>query len=236
MLKICALLHIINLIFEILSVIKEPKLDENFELNVKELINIKAIDLETVNKAISLNEYFLNQKLILSGYDLNFNSVNELNSFDEPIEENESLIKIVTPKTSCKKSLNKIEKNILLYPGNMVFSTDLTVSKLCPDKSTFENVCKELEEQSLGKLVLAKRNNSHKPSIAFEKTDITNIDNNLKIKICNNLHKLKIDIDEFKNSFILNESKIKRQITSDDLNKKTQKKSAAYIEEETDSD
>jgi hypothetical protein len=145
----------------------------------------------------------LNQKLILSGLDNEFNNTGK--SSQTSSVTNESVILDVFEYNDIK-----IERKILMADGDVIFHN----TKRFGNKIEFEQACKKLRKYNLGKYSDMKKNEnsgSKKKAACFIKTDTSGFSDEKKLDFSKVLMKFRVDIDEYSTS-------LKRKVNNGDFN------------------
>ncbi|CAF1130850.1 unnamed protein product [Brachionus calyciflorus] len=169
------------------SVFEIESLDDNTlvinRLKSKSIIN--KISSETVQRAIKINKYYLDQKLILAG-----------------IVSGEKLTDILEiNQGSSNLRVNDLERIILLEPGSVIFAGEISKNNKSLKKEKFIEISKKMENEKLGFLRFAAKEESQKRSNCFEKINFEELDEDEKIEFVNSLLKYNVSIDKYKESF-----------------------------------
>ena len=131
----------------------------------------KIIDFPQAFTAFALNDFFIQQKLTLAGFDSLGNNNNK----------NEDAVK------SMEQPIDSLERKILLSAGQCIFLSILSKANTCR-KINFEKSCANLQQLNLGTLGQKCLGNAKKTSTCFTKIDIRNLKTeNEKLTIINNL-------------------------------------------------
>lgn len=203
LIKLCGILTIIDIIFNVLSeiqILNDYRLIENLCSKIVNMIKIIPISLSTVQKAVNINKYFIDQKLTLSGFDceldttsLKYKPLNYTAISKSKEKKNK--------KTADEDDVIKYKKQILLCPSEKAFSSDMVTAKKIPNKAKFEEICGLLSQSKLGKIVQLKKNTSQKPSCAFLKTNHNLLSKEEKDLFLNELCLIGINIDEYYDNY-----------------------------------
>jgi hypothetical protein len=172
---------------KLVQIMDKPYYEYLIEHELDELISLPVIVA-----ANSINKYFINQKLILIGFQKS----------DEGLLVHDSNDKDITA-ISCDitEIPNSLERRILLSKGSDVYLTPLSAQKLC-GKAEFEMAAKILVNMKLGELTMKKKDNSSRKGLCFSKKDPVSFqDETSSLEIVNNLISFKINIDEYKKTF-----------------------------------
>jgi hypothetical protein len=163
---------------------KEETLSQNYIRFIKEAEIDLSINLFHVTSAYGLNHYFINQKLILSG----FPKAGEIVEVSETIKEKQK-----------RKPVDSLERKILLFPGKVVLLSQCSASHIC-GALEFNIACKELTKQKLGVLGNVKVKPNAKANICFTKLN-PNSPEFKSMEITNRLLDIFIDEDDYIKSY-----------------------------------
>ncbi|CAF1043593.1 unnamed protein product, partial [Brachionus calyciflorus] len=206
LLRLCGILHVLE------NTLNTAKQIENVDDTSKFITYFKTksintlITSETVKRAIELNRYYLDQKLMLAG----FASGDLLNNLME--------ININSAGGNCD-----LERVILLQSGSVIFAGDVSRKNENLRKDKFIEISKKLESEKLGFSKFAFKEGSRKRANCFAKINFDELDEEAKIDFINSLLKYNVPIDKYKACYlpivILNESgqDLKTSSQHDDL-------------------
>ena len=157
------------------------------------------IDLETVQIAVMITDYFTTHKLLLAEISRDLSKPNEfvfINKLTHFVSKTK--LKANTSSSAINKTL---EYRILSQPGKIVFLTPLSTAKLC-DQGTFLAACGKLVTKGLGTVGTFNANeNSKRKSRGFSKLELPQAGSQEEQNLENILFDFGIDLKSYKDTF-----------------------------------
>jgi hypothetical protein len=161
-----------------------------------------VIDLDTVEQAKLVVQYYIDQKFYLSNYSKDENG----NFVYAPLKNSVLKISDKCQNDNSSKSKSSLEKKILLSPGEFVFLDDLNHISNKIRSDDFKKASEKLAEISLGIFGNFKESEtSRKGKCGFKKLDVNSLDNEHKLNFINNLIAFGVTINDYTVAF--NQSK-----------------------------
>lgn len=212
LLRLCGVLHCIK---QAIKFLKEKNLNDcskrnltnEFILSVENhfkttVFDITNIETDIVYEAEELLTYFNKNRIILAGYEINFDEIDFYSAIHNCIIKlkNVGEISLIT----INKNNMLLYEKILCSPGQSFRATKIC-QKNRKSVQDFVQACRELEDLNLGKTETFKGSNA-RDTYMFVKKSLEEIENDLNFVII--LKKLRIDIRKFKDSYIAEGIKI----------------------------
>lgn len=179
---------VIRQTFDLLEMLSEAFTDKNIYDCYSKIEVKKIIDIKCVMTAEKVLEYFLHQKLYMTGYVKNIN--NEFYYFS------------ASNNSSVPKKFD-MHKKILLSPNTNVYLSEFRNIKWF-SQNEFNSVCNELESKELGTLKTIKRNNSQRAVTAFVKNEIPESSEKL-VNFIESLKIYNVGVGEYNKNFPIND-------------------------------